>query len=803
MEEIKQRFIEDEMKTSYLDYSMSVIVGRALPDLRDGLKPVHRRILYAMYEMGLAPNKPFRKSARVVGEVLGKFHPHGDMAIYDAMVRMAQDFSLRYPLVNGQGNFGSVDGDSAAAMRYTEAKLKPMAMEMLENINEDTVDFIPNFDNSLKEPVVLPSKVPNLLINGSSGIAVGMATNIPPHNLKEVCKAISYYIDNPDASFEELMEIIPGPDFPTGAEIYGDEGIKHAYMSGKGKIRIKARIKEEDNKLIITEIPYMVNKALLIEEIADNVRNGTIKDISNINDESDRTGMRIVITLKRDASPEVVKNLLYKHTRMQVTFGIIFLGLVNNQPKVLNLKGLFDVFIKHRLDIIKRRSQYRYLKAKERIHILEGLSIALANIDEVIKIIKKSKTTQEASLNLIKRFELSEKQAKAILDMKLSKLTSLEQENLKNEMDELKKQIKELEEILSSREKQLSIIKEELKYLRDKYGDERRTTITPGSFGDSDFDYEDLIEEEECVVTVSHNGYVKRTPLEIYRSQNRGGKGITAGKLYEEDFMEDVFIASTHSYLLCFSNLGRVHWLKVYQIPEAGRTAKGRPIVNLLPLQDGEKITNVIPIREFDDSYLVFITKNGIVKKTPLKAYSNPRKGGIIAINIRDNDEVVTVIQTSGKDDIIIATRKGKCIRFNEEEARELGRNAMGVKGITLVNDSVIGAVRVDEDKKLLTITENGYGKRTLFKEYPRIHRGGKGVINLKVTNKNGYVIDIKSVSDDEDIMLISKNGIIIRVPVNNISVIGRNTQGVKVMRLNPEDKVVSVARVTKEDKDI
>ncbi len=803
MEEIKQRFIEDEMKTSYLDYSMSVIVGRALPDLRDGLKPVHRRILYAMYEMGLAPNKPFRKSARVVGEVLGKFHPHGDMAIYDAMVRMAQDFSLRYPLVNGQGNFGSVDGDSAAAMRYTEAKLKPMAMEMLENINEDTVDFIPNFDNSLKEPVVLPSKVPNLLINGSSGIAVGMATNIPPHNLKEVCKAISYYIDNPDASFEELMEIIPGPDFPTGAEIYGDEGIKHAYMSGKGKIRIKARIKEEDNKLIITEIPYMVNKALLIEEIADNVRNGTIKDISNINDESDRTGMRIVITLKRDASPEVVKNLLYKHTRMQVTFGIIFLGLVNNQPKVLNLKGLFDVFIKHRLDIIKRRSQYRYLKAKERIHILEGLSIALENIDEVIRIIKKSKTTQEASLNLIKRFELSEKQAKAILDMKLSKLTSLEQENLKNEMDELKKQIKELEEILSSREKQLSIIKEELKYLRDKYGDERRTTITPGSFGDSDFDYEDLIEEEECVVTVSHNGYVKRTPLEIYRSQNRGGKGITAGKLYEEDFMEDVFIASTHSYLLCFSNLGRVHWLKVYQIPEAGRTAKGRPIVNLLPLQDGEKITNVIPIREFDDSYLVFITKNGIVKKTPLKAYSNPRKGGIIAINIRDNDEVVTVIQTSGKDDIIIATRKGKCIRFNEEEARELGRNAMGVKGITLVNDSVIGAVRVDEDKKLLTITENGYGKRTLFKEYPRIHRGGKGVINLKVTNKNGYVIDIKSVSDDEDIMLISKNGIIIRVPVNNISVIGRNTQGVKVMRLNPEDKVVSVARVTKEDKDI
>ncbi len=803
MEEIKQRFIEDEMKTSYLDYSMSVIVGRALPDLRDGLKPVHRRILYAMYEMGLTPNKPFRKSARVVGEVLGKFHPHGDMAIYDAMVRMAQDFSLRYPLVNGQGNFGSVDGDSAAAMRYTEAKLKPMAMEMLENINEDTVDFIPNFDNSLKEPLVLPSKVPNLLINGSSGIAVGMATNIPPHNLKEVCKAITYYINNPNASFEELMEILPGPDFPTGAEIYGDEGIKHAYMSGKGKIRIKAKIEEEDNKLIITEIPYMVNKALLIEEIADNVRNGTIKDISNINDESDRTGMRIVITLKRDASPEVVKNLLYKHTRMQVTFGIIFLGLVNNQPRILNLKGLFDVFIKHRLDIIERRSQYRYLRAKERIHILEGLSIALTNIDEVIKIIKKSKTIQEASLNLIKRFELSEKQAKAILEMKLSKLTSLEQENLKNEMDELKKLIKELEEILNSKEKQLSIIKEELKYLSEKYGDERRTIITPGSFGDSDFDYEDLIEDEECVVTVSHKGYVKRTPLEIYRSQNRGGKGITAGKLYEEDFMEDVFIASTHSYLLCFSNLGRVHWLKVYQIPEAGRTAKGRPIVNLLPLQDGEKITNVIPIRDFDDSYLVFITKNGIVKKTPLKAYSNPRKGGIIAINIRDNDEVVTVIQTSGKDDIIIATRKGKCIRFNEEETRELGRNAMGVKGIKLVNDSVIGAVRVDEDKKLLTITENGYGKRTLFKEYPRIHRGGKGVINLKVTNKNGYVIDIKSVSDDEDIMLISKNGIIIRVPVKHISVIGRNTQGVRVMRLNTGDKVVSVARVKQEDKDI
>ncbi len=804
MGKIRPKFIEEEMKTSYLDYSMSVIVGRALPDIKDGLKPVHRRILYAMAEMGLTPNRPFRKSARVVGEVLGKFHPHGDMAIYDSMVRMAQPFSLRYPLVKGQGNFGSVDGDSAAAMRYTEAKLTPLAMEMLENINEDTVDFSPNFDNSLKEPVLLPSKVPNLLINGSSGIAVGMATNIPPHNLKETCNAISYFIDHPDASLNELMEILPGPDFPTGAEIYGDEGIKQAYMSGKGKIKIKGKIELESGnreKLVITEIPYMVNKSMLITEIANTVKNGVIKDIANLNDESDREGMRIVVTLKRDASPEIVKNLLYKHTRLQTTFGIIFLGLVDNQPKVMTLKGMMEVFVQHRLEIIKRRSQFRYLKAKDRIHILEGLNIALNNIDEVIKIIKGSKTAQEASLHLIERYELSEKQAKAILDMKLSKLTSLEQENLLNEIKDLQQQIKELEEILNSHEKQLEIIKQELQYLANKYGDARRTIITPGSFDDSNFDYEDLIEEQTCVVTISHNSYIKRTPLEIYRSQNRGGKGVNAGKLYEEDFMEDVFTASTHSYLLCFSNLGRVHWIKVYRIPEMGRTAKGRPIVNLLPLQENEVITNTIPIPEFDDSYLVFITKKGIVKKTSLKAYSNPRKGGIRAINIRDDDEVVIVIKTSGKDDIIIATRYGKCVRFDENEARELGRTATGVKGIRLAKgDNVIGSVKVEENKSLLTITEKGYGKRTNFDQYPRIHRGGKGVINLKVTEKNGPVIDIKSILDGEEIMLISKNGTIIRTPVNHISIIGRNTQGVRVMRLNPDDKVVSVAKIAEEE---
>jgi DNA gyrase subunit A len=804
METIKPKFIEDEMKKSYLDYAMSVIVGRALPDTKDGLKPAHRRILFAMNEMGLAPNKPFKKSARIVGEVLGKYHPHGDIAVYDTMVRMAQDFSLRYPLVKGQGNFGSIDGDSPAASRYTEAKLTPLAMEILEDIDEGTVDFMPNYDNSLKEPVTLPSKVPNLLINGSSGIAVGMATNVPPHNLKETCKALIHHIEHPEASIEELMQILPGPDFPTGAEIYGDEGLRHAYTYGKGKITVRAKMSiesKEKTRIIVDEIPYMVNKSLLIEEIAGCVKNETIREISGINDESDREGMRIVITLKKDASPEVVQNLLYNHTRLQTTFGIIFLGLVKNQPRILNLKALFETYVDHRLDVIKRRSMFRYEKAKDRIHILEGLKIALINIDEIVQLIKSSKDTASAGIALMQRFSLSDKQAKSILDMKLSKLTSLEQENLQKEMDELHVQIKELEEILASHERQLSIIKFELKELSDKYGDDRRTTITKGCFDDSSFDYEELIEEQECIVTISHQGYIKRTPSDIYRSQNRGGKGVNAGKLYEEDFMEDIFSASTHSYLLCFSNLGKVHWQKVYQIPEAGRTARGRPIINLLPLQDNEKITNLMPIREFDDSFLTFITKSGVVKKTSLKEYSNPRKGGIIALSLREDDEVVKVVKTSGEDDIIIATKNGKCIRFHESESREMGRQATGVRGITLISgDIVIGAVKVEAEKALLTVSDFGCGKRTAFEEYPKTHRGGKGVLNMNITDKNGPVIDIKTVSESEDIMLVSRDGIVIRVPVSGISIIGRNTQGVRIMKLENEDRVVSVAKIAKEE---
>ena len=805
METIKPRFIEDDMKQSYLDYSMSVIVGRALPDAKDGLKPVHRRILYAMHEMGLTPNRPHRKSARAVGEVLGKFHPHGDQAVYDSLVRMAQDFSLRYPLVNGQGNFGSIDGDSPAAMRYTEAKLTPLAMEMLENIDEDTVDFRPNFDNSLKEPIVLPSKVPDMLINGSSGIAVGMATSMPPHNLSESCNAIKAFIDNPEISLNEIMEILPGPDFPTGAEIYGDEGIKQAYLTGKGKavIRAEMRIEEVGNKtkIIVDSIPYMVNKTLLIEEIARCVKDDVIKEISGLNDESDRDGMRIVITLKRDASPEIVQNLLYKHTRLQNSFGITLLALVNNQPKVMGISQLFRVFVDHRLEVIKRRTQFRYLKAKDRVHILEGLKIALTNIDEIIRIIKASKNSNEAGLNLISRFSLSEKQAKAILEMRLSKLTSLEQEKLQTELNELLVKIKEYEEILASEDIRLSIIKEELTYLVEKYGDARRSSITKGNFFGSNFDYEDLIDETDCVVTISHKGYIKRVPLEIYRSQRRGGKGVNAGNLYEEDFMEDVFVASTHAYLLCFSNLGKVHWLKVYQIPETSRTSRGRPIVNLLPLQDGEKITNSIAVKDFDDSYLAFISKKGIVKKTALTSYSKPRKGGIIALTLREGDEVVTVLKTSGKDDIVLASKNGKCVRFYEEEARELGRTATGVKGMTLASgDEIVGAVIPEEEKSLLTISEKGYGKRTGFSEYPTIHRGGKGVLNLKVTEKNGRVVSIKSIADKEGIMLVSREGIVIRTIVENISIIGRNTQGVRVMRMKEEDQVVSVAKIAETD---
>jgi DNA gyrase subunit A len=804
MDEHKMRLIEDEMKQSYLDYSMSVIVGRALPDLRDGLKPVHRRILYAMSEMGLTSGTSFKKSARVVGEVLGKFHPHGDQAVYDSLVRMAQDFSLRYPLIKGQGNFGSIDGDNPAAMRYTEVKLTKLAEEILQDIKEDTVDFMPNFDNSLEEPKVLPSKLPNLLVNGSSGIAVGMATNIPPHNLREVCGAIISYIENPEISAELLMEKLHGPDFPTGAEIYGDAGIRHAYLTGKGKIIVRGKTsveldsKKEPRAIIIDEIPYMVNKTLLIEDISNSVKNGTIKQISGLNDESDREGMRIVITLKRGSSPDVVLNQLYAHTRLQTTFGIIMLGVVGNKPKMLNLKQLLESYVQHRLQIIQRRSQFEFLKAKERLHILDGLRIAVTRIDEVIKLIRASASPQEASERLQKQFSLSDKQAKAILEMRLSKLTALERESIEKEHKELSDRVIELEAILASREKQLNIIQQELELLAEKYGDERRTRIIPGDFGISEIDYEDLIEEENVVVTLSHNGYIKRTSLDEYRSQGRGGKGITAGKLHEDDFMEQVFASSTHSYLLCFSNLGKVHWKKVWQIPEASRVARGTHVKNLLTQEEGEKINSVIPIKEFKEGlYLNFFTKHGKVKKTELAAYSRPRKAGIIALSLNEGDEVVSVLLTDGKTELMVATAEGKAVRFNEEEAREMGRAAAGVRAIRLrKQDAVVGAVAVNEAKTLLTITENGFGKRTPFSEYSTIHRGGQGVINIKTSERNGKVVGISTVEDKDNIILVSTGGIMIRMEAANISCIGRNTQGVTLMRLSSGQKVASASRV-------
>ena len=798
------RLIEEEMKESYLDYSMSVIVGRALPDFRDGMKPVHRRILFAMNEMGLTPGKPFRKSARVVGEVLGKYHPHGDQAVYDSMVRMAQTFSLRYPLVRGQGNFGSVDGDNAAAMRYTESKLSKIAAELLQDIEKDTVDFVPNFDNSLEEPSVLPAKLPNLLINGGSGIAVGMATNIPPHNLKEVCKAAKALIDNPDIDIHGLTAHLPGPDFPTGGEIHGDAGIKQAYATGRGKIKVRGKTeieydaKGDPKKIIIIEIPFMVNKSLLINDIAESVKQGQITQVSGLNDESDRDGMRLVVTLKKGSNVDVVLNQLFKHTRFQTTFGIIMLGLVKNRPKCLNIKEILEVYVEHRLEIIKRRSQFDYLKAKERQHILEGLLIALRNIDDVVALIKKSKSSVEAQEGLINKYDISEKQAKAILEMKLSRLTALEQDSISSEHGELTKKIEGLKEILDSKEKQLSIIKEELNNLEEKYGDDRRTTITEGDFDSTDIDYEDLIEEHTVVITRSHLGYVKRTPTEEYKSQQRGGKGVTAGKLHEDDFMEDVFITSTHSYLLCFSNNGKLYWLKGYKFPENSRTARGTHIANLLELKEGEVINTIYPVREFDeDHFLIFITKQGKVKKTSLSAYSRPRKGGIIAIGLNEGDEVVGVLLTDGKQNVLAASKLGKAIKFDETEARPMGRSAAGVRGMKLKkDDEVVGAVIADPTKTLITVTENGFGKRTPFEDYSRTHRGGQGVINIKTSDRNGKVMGIKSVNDNDQLMVVSTGGIMIRMNANGISCIGRNTQGVRIMRVDKGKKVASLGKI-------
>ena len=807
-EKVLYRLLEDEMRESFIDYSMSVIVQRALPDVRDGLKPVHRRILYAMYEAGLTPGRPYKKSATVVGDVLGKYHPHGDSAVYDSLVRMVQSFSLRYPLVDGQGNFGSVDGDSAAAYRYTEARLTPLAMEMLADIDKETVDFVPNFDGSRQEPTVLPAKVPNLLMNGSSGIAVGMATNIPPHNLREVVAGATALIDDPDLPQEELERLIQGPDFPTGGFVCGREGIRDAYRTGRGRIVMRARAEIEQteqgaDRIIVTEIPFMVNKSRLIEQIAQLVRDKKLPDIRDLRDESDREGMRIVIELKRGSVPEVVLNRLYKHTQMQSTFGAIMLALVDGQPKIMTLREMLQHFIDHRHTVIVRRSQYDLARALEREHILEGLKIAVDNIDEVIKVIRGSKDTETASNQLQERFELSQRQARAILDMRLARLTGLEIEKLEAELTEVRARIDELREILGSRERRMEILKEELQEVSEKYGDDRRTQITDAV---GSFNVEDLIAEEDMVITVSHQGYVKRLALDTYRAQRRGGRGLRGMDTKDEDWVEHLFVASTHDYLMIFTRQGKCYWIKVWELPVGERTSRGKPIVNLLNLSDDEEIAAVVPVREFsDDRNLMFCTRMGVVKKTPLSAYGNVRVVGLNAINIREGDELIDVQLTSGDDEIILASRKGMAIRFHESNVRTMGRVAAGVRGIDLrYGDYVVGMVVVppDSDATLLVVSENGLGKRTPVEEYRLQRRGGMGVINLKVSEKTGEVVAIKAVRDDEQLMLITRNGVINRQRVADIRVIGRATQGVKLVNLDEGDVVVDVARVVVEEDD-
>jgi DNA gyrase subunit A len=798
------RLLEDEMRESFIDYSMSVIVQRALPDVRDGLKPVHRRILYAMSEAGLSPGRAYKKSATVVGDVLGKYHPHGDLAVYDSMVRMVQTFSLRYPLVDGQGNFGSVDGDRAAAYRYTEARLTNLAMELLADIDKETVAFTPNFDGSINEPSVLPSKAPNLLINGSSGIAVGMATNIPPHNLREIVAATQALVDNPELPQEELEALVRGPDFPTGGFICGREGITDAYRTGRGRIIMRARAEIENvdansERIVITEIPFMVNKSRLIEQIAQLVRDKKLNDIRDMRDESDRDGMRIVIELKRDAVPQIVLNLLYKHTQMQSTFGTILLALVDGQPKIMSLREILRHFIAHRLQVIVRRSEYDLAKALDREHILEGLKIAVDNIDEVIKIIRGSEDTETASATLQETFELSERQAKAILDMRLARLTGLEIDKLEGELAEVRTVITELRRILGSEEVRMGILKDELQEISDKYGDERRTDIT-GAVGS--FDVEDLIVEEDMVVTLSHQGYVKRLPVGTYRAQRRGGRGLRGMDTKEEDWVERLFVASTHDYLMIFTRRGQCYWMKVWEIPEAARTSRGKPIINLLNLSDEEQIAAVVPVREFrDDQYLLFCTRLGVVKKTDLSAYGNVRSVGLNAINIHEGDELIDVQITSGENEIILASREGMAIRFEESDVRPMGRAAGGVRGLKLKGkDVVIGMVVVRPDSTLLVVSENGLGKRTDVDAYRMQRRGGSGVINLKTSARTGKVVAVKSVQEDEQLMVITRNGVVNRQNVAEISLIGRATQGVKLVNLDEGDAVVDVARVIVED---
>jgi DNA gyrase subunit A len=797
-------YIEEEMKDSYINYAMSVIVGRALPDVRDGLKPCHRRILYAMRELSLEHNKPYKKCARITGEVLGKYHPHGDVAVYDTLVRMAQDFSLRYPLVDGQGNFGSVDGDAPAAMRYTEARLEHITDWMLLDIDKNTVDFMPNFDGSLQEPTVLPACLPNLLVNGSSGIAVGMATNIPPHNLKEIVEASTYVIENPDCDVKDLMKKVKGPDFPTGGIIRGMEGIRNAYTNGRGLLRIhaKAFIEEQKNSkeaIIVKELPYQVNKANLIENIADLIQNKKIEGISDLRDESDKDGMRIVIELKRGVIAKVVLNQLYKHTQMQTTFGVIMLALVDGRPKVLNIKQVIEEFVKHRKEVVIRRTRFELEKALDRAHILEGLKIALKFLDKIIKTIRESKDPQIAKIALMDNFELSDKQAQAILEMQLQRLTNLERDKIEKEYLELIKKIELYRSILASEKKVLEIIKDEMKELSERFGDERRTEIAPEA---EELDIEDLIAEEDVVITVSHGGYIKRIPVSAYRKQRRGGKGVTGAETKEEDFIEHLFIASTHEYILFFTDRGTVHWLKVHEIPEGGRASKGKAIVNMLALQQGEKISAFVPVKKFEDGkFLMMATKKGVIKKTTLNAYSNPRKGGIIGITIENGDNLIGVEMTAGHDEILIATKEGKAIRFKEEQVRDMGRAAMGVKGITLgKKDECIAMGIVRPEQTALTVTSEGFGKRTLFKEYRLQSRGGKGIINIKVTGKNGEAVGMKTVSDKDELMLITEKGMVVRSPIKDVRTTGRSTQGVRLMRLEAGDRISSIAKIVPED---
>ncbi len=803
--EIKSQInIEQEMKTSYLDYSMSVIVGRALPDVRDGLKPVHRRILYAMFREGLLHNKKYSKSAGVVGEVLKKYHPHGDSAVYDTMVRMAQDFNMRYPLVDGQGNFGSVDGDPAAAYRYTEARLTKLAEELLADIDKETVDFVPNFDDTTAEPSVLPTRVPNLLINGSAGIAVGMATNIPPHNLSEVVDGLVMMIDNSEVTIPELMAAIKGPDFPTAGFIHGYEGIKQAYLTGRGIVQMRARATIEEGKgdresIIVTELPYQVNKARLLERIAELVQDKKITGIAEIRDESDREGMRIAIDLKKGEISAVILNQLYKHTAMQSTFGVIMLALVNNQPRVLNLRKLLSNFVQHRREVVVRRTKYDLKKAEERAHILLGLKIALENLDAVIALIKASANPDEAKKSLVREFKLSEIQAQAILEMRLQRLTGLERDKIIAEYEEVLREIARLSEILASNALVMKIIRDELLAIKAEYGDPRRTEIVAQT---SEIDIEDLIKDEEMVITISHAGYIKRNPLTTYRAQKRGGKGKIGMETKEEDFVERLFTATAHSYILFFTNKGRVYWLKVHQLPEAGRQAKGKAIVNLIQISQDERVTAALPVRAFTpDHFVLMATKQGVIKKTELESYSHPRPSGIRAITLDEGDELISAEVTDGNRDVFLGTRDGLSIRFSEEDVREIGRTGKGVIGIRLdENNEVKGMEIVRDDSTILTVTEKGYGKRSTLEDYRSQGRGGKGIITIKTTEKNGRVIGMAQVSGEDEIILITSNGKVLRLRAGDISVQGRNTQGVRLFDIEEGDKVVSFAKVVERE---